>query len=203
MSLGEGSEGRRSPIHFATTNVGKFSEVWASASEYGIDLRRLRLKPPEIQSDSLEEIARTSALHIIRGGSPQPVMVEDAGLFIDALKGFPGPYSAYTYAKLGMGGILKLLEGQRNRRAHFACVIAYAESERLRLFGGRVEGLIVDRPRGRRGFGFDPIFQPLNQPKTFAEMTTREKNAYSHRIQAFRKLARWDVAKRPPSGRLG
>ncbi len=186
----------RRAVYFATTNRGKFAEASALASEYSVALRRLNLKPPEIQSESVEEIARSSVLQLMKGCNPSPIMVEDAGLFIDALDGFPGPFSSYTCAKLGTEGILRLLRGRKDRGAHFKSVLAYAEGEtEPLLFEGRTDGLIVHRSRGRRGFGFDPIFQPLNARKTFAEMTMAEKNRYSHRAQAFRKFARWYIAR--------
>lgn len=184
------------PVYFATTNRGKYEEVAALAAECGVTLRRLDLKPPEIQSESLGEIARTSALQLIEGANPTPIIVEDAGLFIEALNGFPGPFSSYTYAKLGTEGILKLLKGRRDRGAHFLSVIAYADGEAPPLlFEGRADGLITHHSRGTYGFGFDPIFQPLDTRKTFAEMTTTEKNMYSHRAQAFRKFAHMYLSK--------
>jgi XTP/dITP diphosphohydrolase len=190
------SKSLKRPVYFATTNRGKYEEVAALATECRVALRRLDMKPPEIQSESLGEIARTSALQLIGGGNPSPIIVEDAGLFIEALNGFPGPFSSYTYAKLGTEGILKLLKGRRDRGAYFLSVIAYADGETPPiLFEGRADGLITNRSRGTFGFGFDPIFQPLDTKKTFAEMTTAEKNQYSHRAQAFRKFTHLYLSK--------
>ncbi|MEM3737378.1 MAG: XTP/dITP diphosphatase [Candidatus Bathyarchaeia archaeon] len=192
----ESSDNKWSPVYFATTNSGKFAEVAALASEYGIVLRRLDLKPPEIQSERLEDVASNSALQLLRDGNPLPLLVEDAGLFIYALNGFPGPFSSYVYAKLGVEGILRLLEDMDDRRAYFESVVAYAYGEgQPLLFEGKVEGVIVHQSRGRYGFGFDPIFQPLDKHQTFAEMTMEEKNSCSHRAKAFRKFAGWYTTK--------
>jgi XTP/dITP diphosphohydrolase len=125
-----------------------------------------------------------------------PVIVEDAGLFIDALKGFPGPYAAYAYKTVGNKGLLKLLQGVENRKAVFKAAIAYCEGETKApvVFVGEAEGEITVAERvgnGKSGFGFDPIFQPSGSAKTFAEMTLEEKNRFSHRAKAVRKFAEW------------
>jgi len=122
--------------------------------------------------------------------------VEDAGLFIDALNGFPGPYAAYAYKTIGNKGLLKLMENIENTKASFHSVIAYysAELKAPTCFKGEALGEIIkEERRGRResGFGFDPIFKPAKSNKTFAEMTTVEKNKYSHRAQALRRFAEW------------
>lgn len=154
-------------------------------------MRRLALKPVEIQSDNLASVARNSLTQVLEKHR-LPVMVEDAGLFIRSLRGFPGPYSSYVYKTLGLEGVLKLMKGQSRREASFLSVIAYGSPEvKPRMFAGKVEGLIVRESRGKGGFGFDPLFQPHGCPYTFAEMPLAVKNQFSHRAQAFRKLARW------------
>ncbi|MEM3823950.1 MAG: XTP/dITP diphosphatase [Candidatus Bathyarchaeia archaeon] len=181
-------------IFFATNNINKFNEARKVLAEYKIAVGMLRVKAFEIQSESLEEIAKTSAIEAFRK-SNLPVITEDAGLFIEALNGFPGPYAAYVYRAIGNKGILKLMENVKNRRAKFQSVIAYCASERKSplCFKGEVAGLITkEERRGNAGFGFDPIFEPLSGGgKTFAEMTVEEKNKYSHRANALRKFAEW------------
>jgi XTP/dITP diphosphohydrolase len=123
--------------------------------------------------------------------------VEDAGLFIDALSGFPGPYAAYVYKTIHNSGILKLMENTADRHAKFQSVIAYCDQETICepvCFDGEVKGEITTAERkeqGKSGFGFDPIFQPVGSPKTFVEMTIAQKNGYSHRAVAIRKFAEW------------
>ena len=85
--------------------------------------------------------------------------------------------------------LLRNLEGVANRRARFRTVISLILGGEERLFEGIVEGRIIDRETGHEGFGFDPLFVPDGYDRTFAEMTTEEKNAVSHRARAVRKLA--------------
>ena len=182
-------------VFFATNNINKFNEARKVLAEYNIAVAMLRVKALEIQSDNLEEIAKTSVLHSFEK-CHLPIIVEDAGLFIDALDGFPGPYAAYVYRTIGNRGLLKLMENIGNRRAKFQSVIAYYSSELKSpvRFKGEAKGEITKKERkGKRksGFGFDPIFKPANSNETFAEMTTAEKNKYSHRAQALRKFAEW------------
>jgi len=182
-------------VFFATNNINKFDEARMVLAESRIALGMLRVKPSEIQSESLEEIARASvveAFEICR----LPVAVEDAGLFVEALSGFPGPYAAYTYKTLGNEGLLKLMRKVDNRKATFKSVIAYlsSHSESPKCFEGVVTGEIVcdeRRKSGSMGFGFDPIFKPDKSVRTFAQMSVNEKCKLSHRAIAFRKFAEW------------
>jgi len=179
---------------FATGNIHKFNEARRVLAEFRISTAMLNLETIEIQDDSLENIARASAVDAAKKSS-LPVFVEDAGLFINALNGFPGPYSAYVYRTIGTKGILKLMENEKKREAYFLSVVAFFNNQKQAVptcFQGRVEGRITHKERGRQGFGFDPIFEPLGgDGKTFAEMTTQEKNKHSHRAQALRKFAKW------------
>jgi len=179
---------------FVTGNVHKFNEARKVLAEYNIATAMLNLEAIEIQDDSLENIAKASATDAARK-SNLPVFVEDAGLFVKALNGFPGPYSSYVYRTLGTEGVLKLMQNEKKRDAHFLSVVAFSKPQELlepKCFQGVVEGKIGYEERGKQGFGFDPIFQPLGgNGKTFAEMTTLEKSKYSHRAQALRKFAKW------------
>ncbi len=178
---------------FVTTNFHKFNEARQVLAEHGVAVAMLRMEAIEIQDDNLEEIAKASVRDAVEK-SGMPVFVEDAGLFIEALKGFPGPYSSYVYRTLGTKGILKLMEGIAKRNAYFYSVVAFysPEDASLKCFHGKVEGKITLNEHGNRGFGFDPIFKPKRGVgKTFAEMTTVEKNRFSHRAQALRKFAVW------------
>lgn len=176
---------------FATSNRGKFREIAQLASSYGLKVKMAWFKAVEIQHESLKEIARYSLKQALRRFDA-PVFVEDAGLFIEVLNGFPGPYSSYVYKTLGVEGVLKLLEGKKNRRAYFLSVIAFGGPDfPVKVFLGKSEGTIAFEARGRSGFGFDPIFQPQGSSRTFAEMGVEGKNRYSHRARAFRRLAEW------------
>ena len=178
-------------LWMATGNPHKHREARIILMEYGLDLRRLEIQRIEIQADDLEEIAAYSVEHIPEADS-RPIVVEDAGLFIHHLKGFPGPYSSYALKTIGLGGILKLMEGVQNREATFKSVVALRWRGETHLFVGEVQGRIATEIRGSQGFGYDPIFIPdEGDGRTFGEMTTREKNKLSHRARAFRRLALW------------
>jgi XTP/dITP diphosphohydrolase len=182
-------------IFFATNNVNKFNEARRILAEYEIATGMLRVKSLEIQSESLEEIANASVVDAFKKCN-LPIIVEDAGLFIDELKGFPGPYAAYVYKTIGNEGLLRLMEGVKVRTAKFESIVAYlsGELESPMCFGGVALGEIVIKERrgdSRSGFGFDPIFRPANSERTFAEMSMAEKNQYSHRANAFHKFGQW------------
>lgn len=182
-------------VFFATGNINKFNEAKSILSSYGIAVGMLRLKGDEIQSDSLCDIAKASVQNAFKL-SGLPIFVEDAGLFIEALNGFPGPYAAYVYKTIRNSGILRLMQDTANRQARFESVIAYCNKNLTdpQCFMGESQGEITREERieqGKSGFGFDPIFQPVGSSKTFAEMTIQEKNGYSHRAMAIKKFAEW------------
>jgi len=181
-------------IFFATGNFNKFNEARRILAEYNIATGMLRVKNVEIQSESLDDIAKASVIDAFNT-CHLPVIVEDAGLFVDALKGFPGPYAAYVYKTISNPGLLKLMENVENRKATFRSSIAYYDGQAAPVcFEGEAHGEIVFDERwgtGKSGFGFDPIFSPFGSKKTFAEMSIEEKNGFSHRANAFRKFAEW------------
>ncbi len=138
------------------------------------------------------------------------VLADDSGLEVDALNGAPGVHSA-RFAALDTGRIgnssdadnnaklLQLLDGTPpdKRLARFRCVIAVAAAgqrvglEPTRCFEGLCEGRILGAPRGMGGFGYDPLFQPLDSNRSFAELAEEEKNRISHRARALAALATW------------
>ncbi|MEZ0393924.1 MAG: RdgB/HAM1 family non-canonical purine NTP pyrophosphatase [Desulfurococcaceae archaeon] len=173
-------------LALVTSNVNKYREMSEVALELGFELEMVPGLKFELQADSLEDVARISALfsYVLLG---RPVIVEDAGLFIDALNGFPGVYSNYAYRTIGIRGVLKLLEGVSDRRACFRSAACIVDGSNVVLGLGEVCGEIVESPRGDKGFGFDPIFRPFGSDRTFGEMDVREKNVYSHRAMSTRK----------------
>lgn len=175
-------------MYFITSNEGKFREVREMASKYGLEIEWLRMEYIEPQGNSLEEIARLSA-EMLAEKVDGEFIIEDSGLFVEALKGFPGPYSSYVFKTIGNEGILKLMEGVEDRRAYFMAVVAYWDGNTVRTFTGRVDGEISREMRGTQGFGYDPIF--LYGDRTFAEMSTEEKNRFSHRRRAFEEFFKW------------
>jgi XTP/dITP diphosphohydrolase len=185
-------------VKFATGNLHKFKEAQAILFPTGIQLKMVSTKTVEIQSDDLTEIA-VSSLRDARSREHGPLIVEDAGLFVEDLNGFPGPYSAYVNRTLGCTGVLRLLSGSRGRAAEFRSAIAYTDDElrlRVKTFLGVVKGRISEETHGTRGFGFDPIFIPTGYDLTFAEMGSDEKSRLSHRARAFEAFASWYVSDR-------
>src|SRR5258705_9130905 len=153
------------------------------------------LLPFDESAHTFAENAAGKALHYSRF-TDQPVLADDSGLVVPALGGAPGVHSA-RYAGPGASDadrIAKLLEDLRvansnDRSARFVCVIALAERGRvIGVFSDSVEGAILGAPRGHDGFGYDPVFFLPALGKTFAEIPREQKNVYSHRGKAFRKL---------------
>ncbi len=180
-----------------TGNVHKFFEARRILSQYKIATAMLKnVDVVEIQDDDIECVARASAVDAVKK-CDLPIVVEDAGLLIEALKGFPGSYSSYVYRTIANEGVLKLMENVSNRTACFRSAVAYLEPamDEPLCFTGEVKGEIVKEKRGGQGFGFDPVFKPIDSLKTFAEMSVDEKNQFSHRAQAFRKFAHWYKAR--------
>ncbi|MCE4624736.1 MAG: XTP/dITP diphosphatase [Desulfurococcales archaeon] len=174
-------------IYLVTGNKHKVHEINTLAEGSCIEFLQASATKLEVQSGSLGEIALTAARHAfdqIRA----PLVVDDSGLFIESLGGFPGPYSSFVYKTIGISGILRLLEGESDRKACFVTAAALIIPPLERVFYGRTCGQITREPRGRGGFGFDPIFLPDGSRKTYAEMSTEEKNTVSHRARAFKKL---------------
>ena len=122
----------------------------------------------------------------------KPVIIEDDGLFIDSLSGFPGPYSSYIFDTIGNNGILKLLAD--NRDAQFVAIIAFCDSSNEpTLFESSVAGTISKNIQDG-GWGYDPIFIPGKQNKPYAELDN--KNNLSHRYESLKKFANWFNNKR-------
>lgn len=185
----------RKEIVFITTNAHKVKEIrdLAEVESWDITIAHLEYDYPERQLDASEEVARESANYMRKHpGIRTPFFLEDSGLFIPSLNGFPGPFSAFVFKSIGNEGILKLMADKKGeaRRATFKTVVALCESveEEPILFVGTVEGKIANAIRGKGGFGFDPIFEYEGVGKTFAELSTGEKNKISHRGRAFREL---------------
>ncbi|HJJ90320.1 MAG TPA: RdgB/HAM1 family non-canonical purine NTP pyrophosphatase [Methanocorpusculum sp.] len=176
-------------ITVVTGNKSKFYEISAFFSGI-IEMTHGVFDCIEPQADSEEVIARYKAYHAYTALGV-PLIVDDTGLFIDALSGFPGPFAAYVQDTIGNVGILRLMEGIEIRNAHFSTAVAYADENGIRIFSGRVDGTITFEERGMNGFGYDPIF--LAGEKTLAEMSLAEKNSLSHRARALSAFRDWYI----------
>lgn len=174
-------------ITFVTGNPGKVEELQALLAPHGTEVVQDDRGYPEIQADTLEAVARAGAAALLANGLEPPFVLEDAGLFVSALRGFPGVYSRYALDTLGCQGLLKLLVDveQELRTAAFEARLHYVDADGGHHgFSGRCTGRIAERMAGEGGFGFDPVFIPDGDTRTFAELSAEEKNARSHRAAA-------------------
>jgi XTP/dITP diphosphohydrolase len=173
-------------VLFATSNKHKFQEA---SQLLDMKITQLEFDYTEIRSESLEEVAR-DAVRAAYKRCREPVFVEDTGLFIKELNGFPGPYSGWVHGKIGSEGIIKLLDGVSNRSAYFEAFIGYMkDKEHVSLFHGKCPGTIALEPRGDDGFGYDSIFIPDGGHQTFAE-SIELKNKLSHRYKALLEFSK-------------
>ena len=185
-------------VYLASTNIHKYLEAREVVAGEGLSLAFLREDVPELQGEDVAEIAAQGAVWAAEKWD-LPILVEDTGLFIEALGGFPGPYASYVLKTIGLDGILKLMDGVANRRAYFKTALAFCDGKGSEpvVFTGEAHGWIGQEARGSGGFGYDPIFLPEGGGgRTFAEMDVAEKNALSHRAKAFKAFCDWYKAYR-------
>ena len=176
---------RSSDLFFVSSNRNKYSEARDIAAIFGIRLGFIRCALEEIQSDSIRSISKRKARDAFEKFA-RPVLVEDDGLFIDALGGFPGPFSSHAFETIGNNGIMNLLG--RDRHARFVSVVSYHSEFMAKSFEAEIHGKIADLAKGK-GWGYDPIFIPDNMDKTFAQLT--DKNTISHRFGSIKRFSRW------------
>jgi XTP/dITP diphosphohydrolase len=180
---------------FATNNAHKLHEAKVALGD-SIEILSLAdinfTGEPEETEPTIEGNALLKARHLY-AATGQNCFADDTGLEVDALNGKPGVNSAY-YAglprddKRNVALLLKNLEGQTNRNAHFKTVIALIIDGKETLFEGIINGTIASEPTGHNGFGYDPVFIPEGLATTFAQMELSEKNNHSHRARALAKM---------------
>lgn len=176
-------------LFFITGNEHKFREAERVLKEYDVIIERKDLECDEIRAESCDEIA-LSCLRMLRGRVNKPFFVEDSGLFIDALNGFPGTLSSWVFKKIGNEGVLRLMRGEKKRDARFISAVAAWNGKKEKVFIGEVKGRISNELRGKGGFGYDPIFIPEGSEETFGENPVN-KLGCSHRTHAFERLGKW------------
>ncbi|HJM24363.1 MAG TPA: RdgB/HAM1 family non-canonical purine NTP pyrophosphatase [Candidatus Thalassarchaeaceae archaeon] len=187
-------------IHFATGNEHKVSEASAILSPLGFEVESLLIegKAPEFtepQSEGIEEVALSKieqAREMVAGTELEGsiILVEDSGLFIDSLGGFPGPYSSYIENTIGLSGVLQLMSGEADRGAEFRAVAAISIDGNTVTETGICRGEISEKLSGDLGFGFDPIFIPKDgDGRTCAELSPTEKSSISHRGRALKAVS--------------
>ncbi len=184
-------------LYFVTGNKYKFEEASEVFGRYGLNLNWVNVDVEELQSDSLVDVILWKGYEISKVLSDNVFVVEDTGLFIKHLNGFPGVYSAYVYKSIGCKGVLKLMEGVSDRSAYFLSYgLLYLKNNIFKVFRVKVDGYISHEERGEHGFGFDPIFIPKGSDMTYAEMPLSLKNDFSHRGKLFNMIAKYILSRR-------
>jgi XTP/dITP diphosphohydrolase len=176
-------------LNFASSNEDKFSELENLCRKSNIKVNFSKIRITEIQSDSLIEVAEDKAkkaFEVVKSA----VIVEDDGLFIEELNGFPGIYSSFVFKSIGNKGVLKVMEGISKRNASFFSAYSYYDGMAMRTFIGETRGEITNRIFSG-GWGFDPIFRPDGEVKTYGQLGISRKNEISHRSKAFKEFVDW------------
>jgi non-canonical purine NTP pyrophosphatase (RdgB/HAM1 family) len=179
-------------LYFITGNVHKLDEINQILSPE-VKIKQLDIDLDEIQSLKAEEVIKHKLLQAMEKHKGE-FIVEDTSIYIDALNGFPGPLIKWFFKALGKNGIADIVLKIGKTTATVKTIIGYSDGKELLFFEGTIDGNIV-APRAESDFGFDPIFVPLGQDKTFAEMGTSEKNKISHRRKATLKFKEYYLSK--------
>ena len=162
-------------IILLTGNMKKLISARQFLEPYGIEVDNVKMDTTEIQSDSVEEIAAFSA----KEASEKlkcTVLKNDTGFFVEALNGFPGPYTHDVMLKIGTDGLLKLMEGQTNRKAYYKEAFAYCEyGKEPVIFTSITRGTLATEKSGKYGLRIDPIFIPDGHDKTMANYNDDER----------------------------
>lgn len=186
-------------LQLATRNAHKAAELrQLLGAEFELEDLTAHPEVGEVVEDgaTFEENARLKAIAVSRQ-LPGLVLADDSGLEVDSLGGAPGVRSARYAGEMAtdienrakLSNAVTQLPASASRTARFRCVLALARDGKcIQTFEGTIEGTIVPKERGAAGFGYDPLFQPNESDKTFAELSSTEKNAISHRASAAAKL---------------
>ena len=182
-------------ILIGTHNAGKFREIaYLITKKYKkISPMSLKIKSPKETGKSFISNSKLKAIFFSKYVN-YPVISDDSGLCIQALNNKPGIYSARLAKKYGsffkaMKFILKKMKNKKNRRATFVCSLSYKKNDgKIISAEGRLKGNISNKIKGKKGFGYDPIFIPLKKKITFGQMHKLKKIKMDHRFIAFQKL---------------
>lgn len=175
-------------MFFVTSNKNKLREF---EEILGIKLDQIEIDLEEIQEIEVEKVVEHKALEAYEKVG-KPIIVEDTGLYIEAWQGFPGALAKWVGKTIGFEDIPAMLilrtSDVLNMSAYAKTIVGYYDGNRLEFFEGKICGTISEKAKGDSGFGWDPIFIPEGHKKTFAEMTSDEKNAISMRRLALEGL---------------
>lgn len=174
------------PRYLCTGNINKLREFNEMLPVH-LRLEQINIDLPEPQGVSLDEVVKTKALSAFEA-TGKFVLVEDSSLEISAWGGLPGALIKWFMQTVGNEGLIRMLRPFELRTATAKTALAFYDGQQVRVFTGAVDGIIVTEARGTKGFGWDPIFQPIGSEKTFGEMTPDEKNKVSMRRMALDNL---------------
>jgi non-canonical purine NTP pyrophosphatase (RdgB/HAM1 family) len=172
------------PFVLVTGNPGKIAEARLAV---GMDLETVEVDLPEIQSLDYLEVLRAKADEAWRRVG-RPLVVEEAGLDLAGLNGFPGPLVKWMLEAVGAEGLARAAAALGNTRAASRCFLLYKDGDREIVAEGKTEGTLILPGRGTHGFGWDPVFLPEGSELTFAELTGVGKGAVGHRGKAWRAM---------------
>jgi XTP/dITP diphosphohydrolase len=158
------------------------------AARMGFHVERVSLELPEPQALDPLEVVEAKARDAWRS-LQRPLVVEDSGLHLSAWGGFPGALVKWIEKSAGIAAIPRMLDAWEDRAATATCALAWFDGVRLVTARGEVAGRIARAPRGSGGFGWDILFEPEGETRTFAEMAPEEKDRISHRRRAWEELA--------------
>ena len=177
-------------IFFVTGNRMKAAEAEDIMELFGIRIEQKIIKIEEVQDPDAEKVAVKKAEEAFRV-IKKPLLVEDTGLYIKAMHGYPGTMIKHFFDSIGPGGIVDFLKGS-DRAAEAVTVVAFADNMgKVVTFKGVVKGKISDYVSESRGFHWDSIFIPEGCSRTYAEMSQEQKNRISQRRKALEKFAKW------------
>jgi XTP/dITP diphosphohydrolase len=169
---------------FVTSNENK----WLEAQRIlGFALERAELELDELQAATVADVALAKA-RLAYEKLGRPVIVEDAGIELSGLGGFPGPFIKYWERLGGLKSICRAADGLGDRRVRAVCALGICNEHGSEVVVGSVDGILSVHPRGSNGFGWDAIFVPKGEGRTFGEMSPAEKDARSHRRRAWELL---------------
>ena len=162
-------------ITYVTGNWAKIKSARMLLEPLGYEVEQIKMDVPELQEDSIEEVAKYSAKWASEKLG-QNVLKNDSGLCVDALKGFPGPYTHYAQDTIGEDGLLKLMEGEQNRKAQFVEVLAYCKyGKDPVVFKSITPGTIALEKSGTYGWSWDFVFIPEGNDKTLGNYEDEER----------------------------
>ena len=175
-------------IHFITSNQKKFTSLQKLLQPIGVDLQQLDYDFDEGRGLDIQTIAKSKLSQAKKAFPNKRLIVDDRGFFIPALKGFPGPFVKLLLDSFSYPGIIKLMQGETDRRAIFSFTVAYFDGKEDRIFVTDEEGFIIDEPRGDNLHGWTELLYIYGHPsfpgRSLAELNDEEWQEYLAAIEA-------------------